>query len=223
MQSDDQNQDAVAQSPLDMYRQGVYLYSQKKWEESYQAMERCTSSGFPLAFFAQGLFLHQGLGCPRDESRGQELQEQGLHHEDAFSLSMMESEKDDPLAQFALSRMLYRGWGTDENHSLSMKYTKQAAEHGVSLAQFTFGWMVERGRDDTADPATCEEWYQKAADQGLAEGQLALAKFWLERGREGDHVKARKFAESAAQQGLTEAQELLVDWDKSIQDPPEEG
>src|SRR5471030_2345003 len=55
---------------------------------------------------------------------------------------------------------------------------KKAAALRSAPAQFTLGFMYEKGEGVTADNSQAMSWYQKAADQGYAAAQINLGSMY---------------------------------------------
>jgi TPR repeat protein len=52
------------------------------------------------------------------------------------------------------------------------------AKGGHALAQYQMGLMLEQGQGTPADLAEAYKWYQKAADQGIADAYFALGQIY---------------------------------------------
>lgn len=62
-----------------------------------------------------------------------------------------------------------------------------AAEKGDARAQLMAGRLYEDGRGGDYDPEQAHTWYQKAANQGLAEGQYLLGMQYLKQSNQPRH------------------------------------
>ena len=85
---------------------------------------------------------------------------------------------------------------------------KQQAASGDAHAQYDLGVLYNNGQGVPRDYAQAAFWYRKAADQGNAEAQFALALVY-ETGEEGvakDSAEAARWLRKAADQGLADAQ-----------------
>lgn len=82
--------------------------------------------------------------------------------------------------------------------------------------------MVSKGQGCEADPGKALAWYQKAAEQGMPEAQLALGEQYLTgSGTDPDRDVARHWFELAAQQGNETAKRRLEDLTKSGANRPQ--
>lgn len=99
------------------------------------------------------------------------------------SLCEAESRGGDPDATYQLS-FFYLGLGGNFDAAEAIPLIRQAAEQGVSEAQYWLAWQSEEGPELPHDPAVALGWYQKAAGQRhrLALQRLAVA---YERGELG--------------------------------------
>ena len=66
----------------------------------------------------------------------------------------------------------------------------RAAQQGDAASANNLGEMHERGMRGQVDYRQAEQWYRKAADAGLTEAQLNLARLWLERDFENPRSRA---------------------------------
>lgn len=72
--------------------------------------------------------------------------------------------------------------------ALVEQFYRDAAAAGDAASANNLGEMFERGMKGQVDYRQAEDWYRQAADAGLAEGKLNLARLWLE--RDGDNPRA---------------------------------
>jgi TPR repeat protein len=96
----------------------------------------------------------------------------------------------------------------DEKHySEAMKWFRQAAEKGDSIAQNNIGWLYQNGSGVGQDYSEAMRWFQKAADQGYAVAQNNLG--WLYQNGWGvskDYAQAMMWYRKAALQGNGKAE-----------------
>ncbi|MFQ5959621.1 MAG: cadherin domain-containing protein, partial [Alphaproteobacteria bacterium] len=80
-------------------------------------------------------------------------------------------------------------------------------EQGPAAAQYSLGYMFERGQGVEQNHAEAVRWYRKAAEQGHAAAQYSLG-YMIERGQgvEQNHAEAVKWFRKAAEQGHAAAQ-----------------
>ena len=55
------------------------------------------------------------------------------------------------------------------------KWFRNAAKHGLAVAQYNLGVMCETGQGAPADYAEARRWFRAAADQDNASAQFSLA------------------------------------------------
>jgi TPR repeat protein len=84
---------------------------------------------------------------------------------------------------------------------------QQAAAAGNAYDQLNLGAAYDNGIGVKRDIDKALQWYQKAAEQGVAEAQFNLAHLLVT--EEISAVAAAEWMEKAAQQGLTDAEYLL--------------
>jgi TPR repeat protein len=84
---------------------------------------------------------------------------------------------------------------------------RSQAELGDAQAQLALGTAYEQGQGVTRDLEQALRWYQRAAEQGLAEAQYQLAYLLAE--AEISPVAAAEWMAKAAAQGMVEAQYLM--------------
>ena len=84
---------------------------------------------------------------------------------------------------------------------------RRLADQGDALAQFSLGFMYDRGYGVQQDYTEAMRWYRKAADQGLAAAQFSTG-FMYNRGygAQRDYDEAMRWFRRAADQGDAEAQ-----------------
>ncbi|MFU8837160.1 MAG: tetratricopeptide repeat protein [Thiohalomonadaceae bacterium] len=84
---------------------------------------------------------------------------------------------------------------------------RNQAELGDAQAQLALGTAYEQGQGVARDLEQALRWYQRAAEQGLAEAQYQLAYLLAE--AEISPVAAAEWMAKAADQGMVEAQYLM--------------
>ena len=87
---------------------------------------------------------------------------------------------------------------------------RQAAEQGMTIAQFSLGVMYDNGQGVLKDDAEAVRWFRLAADQGLADAQHNLG-FMYDNGKgvPKDDAEAVRWYRLAAEQGQVNAQHNL--------------
>ncbi|MBB1126426.1 tetratricopeptide repeat protein [Thiospirillum jenense] len=77
-------------------------------------------------------------------------------------------------AQYRMAIMAQNGLGMLANPLMAFKYMQAAATAGLGLAQHGLGFMYLVGECVDKNPQRAMEWFNKAADQGLAGAQAML-------------------------------------------------
>ena len=109
-------------------------------------------------------------------------------------------EKGDLIALIELGLCYYGGCGVDRNPDEAEKYFRQATEKGSSLGQLFWACMIEERSEGKADPEALKL-IQKAADQGLADAQVALGWIYdVGYGVPQDHAAAASWYQMAGDQ-----------------------
>lgn len=90
---------------------------------------------------------------------------------------------------------------------VDFKTLRAQAEAGDAYAQLNLGAAYDHATGEKRDIDQALHWYQKAAEQGLAEAQFNLAHLLVE--EEISTVAAAEWMEKAAKQGMADAQYLL--------------
>ncbi|NLO91305.1 MAG: sel1 repeat family protein [Elusimicrobia bacterium] len=95
-----------------------------------------------------------------------------------------------------------------QDYQTALARLKPQAERGSQEAQYLAALCYQRGSKGLeANPKQAFEWMSKAAKQGYAPAQLALAVMYYDgKGTEFSHKQAAEWFGKAAEQGLAEAQ-----------------
>ncbi len=88
----------------------------------------------------------------------------------------------------------------DETLSSRLRDWKIMGERGNPEAQYNFGWYLYQSATSVEDEQEALSWFDKAAQQGVAEAQFALATM-LERGK-GMEKGVEKGVEKGAEKGV---------------------
>jgi TPR repeat protein len=108
----------------------------------------------------------------------------------------------DSMAVAELGYRYFMGIGVPVDHSLSVEYSRRAAEIGNATAQVDLGFMYMQGLGVQQDNQKAFEYYQKAADQRHDLGELNLGLLYVRgQGVRQDFVKAFEMFSRAARQG----------------------
>ncbi len=123
--------------------------------------------------------------------------------------------------------MLCEGRGVPQNCSKAMKWYRNAAEQGDTVAQRDLGLIYDNGWGVPQNHIQAYKWYHLAADQGIPVAQHNLGLLYAEgRGVPRDYVQAYKWLDLAAAAGdadaakqrdsvpeqAAQAQKLASDW-----------
>ena len=92
-----------------------------------------------------------------------------------------------------------------------MQAIREAAEHGVAVAQYALGVMYASGQGVSRDEAMAAQWYRLAAEQGDTRAQHNLGLMYMNgRGVAKDDAEAVRWYRQAAEQGVAESQNNLA-------------
>jgi len=118
----------------------------------------------------------------------------------------------DAEAMYRLSRDYATSFGTERNKEESMRWLRQSAELGYSLAQETLGNVLIMDHQQR-NPEEGWAWLDKAAAQGRASAQMTVGVSLLGgRGRQQDPVRGREMLEKSIAQGNAMAMVVLGGW-----------
>ncbi len=116
-----------------------------------------------------------------------------------------------PFSNCILGMMFQKGNGVDKNIPKALMYYRRSANKNFRDAELRLGRMYDSGEEGLQRNAQmAAHWFQRAANHGAAEAQFKLGKMYLT----GDGVKEESFKaqiwlRKAADQGMTEASQLL--------------
>jgi hypothetical protein len=143
-------------------------------------------------------------------------------------------------AQYGMAQSFGVGADVPMSKSESAKWYFLAATRGHASAQNALGWIYSNGSGVSIDHAEAARWFAKASEQGHVEAQYQLgmmfergfgvpldaiqAHMWFNLASSKGHQKAREKRELMVKRlspsGLTQAEELAVEWWKSRLDLP---
>ncbi len=109
----------------------------------------------------------------------------------------------------ALADALSEAARTDlaEDHAKAAKLYRPLAKQGNSVAQYSLGFLYERGKGVPQNYKEAARWYRLAADQGDVNAQWSLGGMYrFGHGIQQDYKEAVKWYRLAADQGDAEAQ-----------------
>lgn len=116
------------------------------------------------------------------------------------------AERDDPVAEYKLSRMYAHGDGVESNKSQAQTWLERAAEHGNTDAQYELGNALREGFGVVQDYEGAAKWLQLAAVSGNGDAQYALGQMYRAgMGLSADNAKAYMWFNLAAAQDVAGA------------------
>ena len=173
-----------------------YLYDRGEGVPQDQAkarefFQKAADAGLPKAQYNLGRFMVLGIGGPQDTEGGLNLLEKAAHG-------------GVPTAQVTLANIYFFGeYGQKPDNDKAYAFALMAAKSGDADSQNMVGFMTQYGRGVKLNVKEASEWLRKAADQGHAKAQAALADIlrYGGRGVEKDVAEAVKLYTLAAEQG----------------------
>ncbi|MEO1745462.1 MAG: tetratricopeptide repeat protein [Pseudomonadota bacterium] len=129
----------------------------------------------------------------------------------ARNLAVPRAEAGDGAAMTLLAEIYTRGLGVPVDRKKAEAYYRQAANLGVTEAEFRFGLILLRRAEDRDGQRIAAEWMKRAADKGHARAQFnyAQALATLRPGTSG-RMEALEYFERAAKQDIADAQFALA-------------
>ena len=126
------------------------------------------------------------------------------HEEDAPKWYYQQSLADNPEAQYFRSIAIIEGICKEKYQNESVNLMQKSANAGFAPAQYMIGYYLMEGEKGfKQDKNAGEEWYRKAAEQGLAYAQYSMALIkdteeslpesveWYRKAAENGHANAR--------------------------------
>ncbi len=162
----------------------------KSYEEAKLNYEKAAALGNMYAMTNLGWFYIYGTGVAPDGPRGRSLFEEA-------------AKAGNPFAQNSLAWLYREGrGGLDKDPAQALKWYKQAAEQGFSLAMTALGHIYREGDGVDQNYVTSLNWYQKAAEAGDIDAMSALGFAYQNGlGAPKDYGVAKSWFEKAAQAG----------------------
>jgi TPR repeat protein len=148
-----------------------------------------------------GYLYYTGQGVPQDGA-------------EALKWYRKAAENGDEFGQSNLGWAYQKGEGVERDYHLAEKWMREAAEQGRPDFQYRYGNLLENEFDkdghQIANFAVAAEWYRKAADNGHAKAQFALAELY-HGGNLGDDQRPKciPWYLKAAAQGNAEAKAVI--------------
>ena len=127
------------------------ILKQQDASSSSQALETLTTDPDPVI----STLLEQAANA-------YQLQE----FERAFELWNEAAELGNAIAQYQLSRLYRKGWGTEQDLTRAYQYTQRSAQQHLSHAQYQIALYYLEGKQVGKNETLALYWMQSAADQG---------------------------------------------------------
>ncbi|MEY3851385.1 MAG: hypothetical protein RI910_365 [Verrucomicrobiota bacterium] len=120
----------------------------------------------------------------------------------AFEDCMVKAAKGDRFSQCQLGDFYAAGHGVVADQEVATKWYRQAAEHGLPLAQHKLGNRYAFAHGVSKDLVESAVWHRKAAEQGFDWSQYHLANCYISgEGVKKDADEALRWFRAAAEQG----------------------
>lgn len=126
----------------------------------------------------------------------------------------------DPLAQNVMGMAYKCGMGVKQDHGVSLKWFRQAAQQGEADAQFNLGRLYasevdgayKKARAAPANDVEALKWYRRSAEQGHTQAQVKLGTLYAKGSSKvpRDPIQGYKWMSLAASSGEQTAQKLLT-------------
>ncbi len=127
------------------------------------------------------------------------------------------ADKGDPFGQFCYALALYQGKGVKKDSVQAVTWFKKAAARSLSDAQFMLAVASRTGEGMQRDSSEAVEWLRKAAMQAHGRAQYVLGLAYMEGdGVSKDVIKGAAWVMLAAEAGLPEASELMLEIKKAM-------
>lgn len=129
----------------------------------------------------------------------------------ALNLARPRAEAGDPAAQTLLAEIYSRGLGVPRDEALAIRWYGQAAEQGVTEAQFRYAMAIIDNKVEGKGEDTALRLLKAAADQGNRHAQFNFAQLTVNRSPGADGMaQAVDYYERAARAGLPDAQYAMA-------------
>ena len=166
--------------------------------QATQWFRKAAEQGHADAQHWLGLLYYRGHGAPMDHTQASQwfrkAAAQGLHY-----------------AQECLGLMHFRGEGMPKDHEQAAHWLRKAAEQEHPEILFDHHiWYQSKGEGALEVFTEAVQWFQMAAEEGLADAQLCLGVMYLRgQGLRQDYAEAFRWFQAAARQGLASAQHFV--------------
>jgi hypothetical protein len=159
--------------------------------------------GFAGLAIIAGAFAWNAAGGPDKARSGAERTAASVQ---AFEEASARAGRDDPGAEYRLSRMYARGEGVASDKALARSWLERAAQHGNAEAQYELGNALREGIGTIQDYELAARWLELAAASGNGNAQYALGQMYRAgMGVAVDNVKAYMWFNLAAAQDVAGA------------------
>lgn len=126
---------------------------EKDYKKALQYTQEALTGNQILALNTMGLMYLSGKGVPLD-------------YEKAFTcINMSAQQKDNAAAQYNLSILYKKGWGTEKDIDKSIFWLEKAADNGHIWAQYELGKLYLQGDDVPQDINHAKKYLEMAAEQ----------------------------------------------------------
>jgi len=167
---------------------------EKDYSKAFASFEKSAKLGFGKAKDYLGDCYRNGQGVEKD------LYEAARWYKDAADNNGTAN------AAHSLAFMYMNGEGVPENEKKAVDYFMIAAEGGIIQAQRIIAQEYVSGDILNRDYEAARVWMEKAANQGDAQAQLMLGRYYVSDFGYNDDQKAFEWFEKAAEQGDAEAE-----------------
>jgi TPR repeat protein len=195
---------------------GLDLYAEHNFKLAREKFTFAANKGHATAQNKLGRMLYHGEGGEKDHVQAKNM----------FSLAAAQDNE----AMYMLGRMLYYGMGGEKDYVQAKKIFESAADKGNKEAQFMLGFMLYVGEDGKRNIDQAKIMVDLAAKQNNLYGKELLKLISAEMAGENvagaqfrlghtfyslyEHQLAKKMFELAANQGNTQAKEMLRNMSK---------
>ncbi len=123
--------------------------------------------------------------------------------------TLEKAEAGDPMAQFKIGLMYYKGNEVDKNYGKAAIWLEKSGSQGNAEAQNKLGFMYLLGRGLEKNLELAAFWYRKAAEQGNTTAQIKLGFMYIHgNGVKKDLYKASHWIEKAFKSGDIQAENI---------------
>lgn len=166
---------------------------ERDYVKAMEMFRKAARSGIAEARNSMGFLYKNGLGVERDEPK-------------AFKLFKNAARSGNPNAMYQTAVCYDAGIGCRHDELKAGMWYEKAALTGDALAMYRLGILYfQNGGEEEAF-----YWISKSAENNVVEGMYSTGLFYLRgSGVERDPEKGREWIEKAAEQGMSEAKNLL--------------